>query len=166
MDRMGYPRGLVRYTTENALQGQKTSLLRPRVLIYATLLVVLAGVFVTGIAMRTPLRLDILPDRNTLFREVQGGLVENVYTLKVMNMDQQPHTYTVDVTGLPGLVIETQPERIRVEPGQVRTVPATIRADPAQVQGSGHDITLTLRAADQSAMQVVEETRFHTPVQR
>ena len=166
MDRMNYPRGLIRYTTENALEGQPTRLLRPRVLIYAALLLVLAGLFVAGIALRTPLRLDILPDRNQLYRELDSGLVENVYTLKIMNMDQDVHSYTLSVSGLPGLSVATRPEVIRVEPGEVRTVPATIRANPEGVRGTGHDITLTLSATDEPGLEVVEETRFHTPLTR
>ena len=166
MDKVGYPRGLIRYTTENSLEGQKTRLLRPRVIIYAALLLVLGAAFVTGIAMRTPLRLDILPDRNQLYREVEGGLVENVYTLKVMNMDQEPHSYTLEAAGLPGLTVSTRAGTIDVAPGEVRTVPATIRVDPAGVQGTGHDITLTLSATDDPDLRVVEETRFHTPLER
>jgi len=164
MDKMNYPRGLIRYTTENSLQGEKTKLLRPRVLIYGALLAVLAGVFVTGIALRTPLRLDIIPDRNSLFREVDNGRIENVYTLKIMNMDQEQHAYTLEAAGLPGLVIDTNPDRILVEPGEVRTVPATVRIDPEGVRGGGHDITLTLRATDVEDLSVTEDTRFHTPL--
>ena len=165
MDKMNYPRGLIRYTTENALEGRPAKILRPRVLIYSLVLLVLSGLFVSGIAMRTPLRLDIIPDRNSLFREVEGGLVENVYTLKIMNMDQELHAYEVAASGLPGLSVKTHPDRILVEPGEVRTVPATIRMNPDDVRGGGHDITLTLRATDTDGLRVVEPTRFHTPLQ-
>ena len=90
MDRMNYPRGLIRYTSENALEGKRSSLLRPRVLVYAALLVVLASAFVLGIGLRNPLRMDILPDRNALYRVVDDTHVANVYTIKLMNMSQEP----------------------------------------------------------------------------
>ncbi len=165
MDRMDYPRGLIRYTTENALEGKPAKLLRPRVVIYGLLLLALSGLFVTGIAMRTPLRLDIIPDRNTLYREADGGLVENVYTLKLMNMDQSPHEYTLSASGLEGLEIITRPETIEIAPGEVRTLPARIRVNPANLRGGGHDIRLTLSATDTGGLTVTEETRFHLPVE-
>jgi cytochrome c oxidase accessory protein FixG len=165
MDRMNYPRGLIRYTTENALEGKPAKLLRPRVVIYGLLLLVLSGLFVTGIAMRTPLRLDILPDRNTLYREADGGMIENVYTLKLMNMDQSPHQYTLSASGLEGLEIITRPETIEIAPGEVRTLPARIRVDSAGLRGGGHDIRLTLSSTDTSGLTVTEETRFHLPVE-
>ncbi|UCE89298.1 MAG: cytochrome c oxidase accessory protein CcoG, partial [Pseudomonadota bacterium] len=87
MDRMGYPRGLVRYTTENAMEGRTTRVLRPRVLIYTVLLAVIVGAWGYGLATRVPLGLDIIRDRNVLFRETREGYIENVYTLKVVNMD-------------------------------------------------------------------------------
>jgi cytochrome c oxidase accessory protein FixG len=165
MDRMNYPRGLIRYTTENALEGKPAKLLRPRVVIYGALLLALAALFVTGIAMRTPLRLDIIPDRNTMFRQVEGGMIENVYTLKLMNMDQSPHTYTLSASGLEGIKILTRPENVEIAPGEVRTLPARIRVDPTDLRGGGHDIRLTLSATDTSGLTVTEETRFHLPVE-
>ncbi len=165
MDRMNYPRGLIRYTTENALEGNPAKLLRPRVVIYGLLLLVLSGLFVTGIAMRTPLRLDIIPDRNTMYRQVDGGMIENVYTLKLMNMDQSPHQYTLSASGLEGLEIITRPETFEIASGEVRTLPARIRVDPANLRGGGHDIRLTLSATDASDLAVTEETRFHLPVE-
>ena len=165
MDRMGYPRGLIRYTTENSLEGKPTRLFRPRVIVYGLLLLVLASVFVTGIVLRTPLRLDIIPDRNTLYRETDAGLIENVYTLKIMNMDQQPHSYTLSASGLEGLSIASRPARIDVAPGEVRTIPASLRVDPDDVRPGGHDVRITLQATGESGLRVVEETRFHTPVE-
>ncbi|WP_353252488.1 cytochrome c oxidase accessory protein CcoG [Salinisphaera sp. PC39] len=166
MDKMGYPRGLIRYTTENALEGKPAKLLRPRVLIYAALLLVLGAAFLAGIGLRTPLRLDVIPDRNALYRMVDDGMVENVYTLKVMNMGQSPRTYAVEVVDAPAYSVETDPARIEVEPGEVRNVPARVRVDGDAVAGGGHDIRLRVRALDDSGDAAVEQTRFHTPLSR
>ncbi|MGD8708974.1 MAG: cytochrome c oxidase accessory protein CcoG [Ectothiorhodospiraceae bacterium] len=166
MDRMDYPRGLIRYTTENALEHESTRILRPRVIIYAVLLLAIITAGLTGVALRTPLRLDIIPDRNALYRMVDDDVVENVYTLKVMNMDQIPHEYTVTAEGLPGIRIQTDPENIRVEPGEVRNVPARVQVNRADVKGAGQDITLITRATDAEDQVVREPTRFHAPIPR
>ncbi|MFT5448013.1 MAG: polyferredoxin [Gammaproteobacteria bacterium] len=88
---------MVRYSTENAVQNETRHVIRPRVIVYASL----TGV-VVAVLMRTPVGLDVLRDRNALYRETSQGLVENVYTLKIINMDERRHEYTVEIAGLPG----------------------------------------------------------------
>ncbi|WP_348767277.1 cytochrome c oxidase accessory protein CcoG [uncultured Salinisphaera sp.] len=165
MDRMNYPRGLIRYTSENALEGKRSSLLRPRVLVYAALLVVLASAFVLGIGLRNPLRMDILPDRNALYRVVDDTHVENVYTIKLMNMSQEPRLYRVEVEGNNAYSVDTDPERVRVAPGEVRNLPARVVVDSRDVQGGGHDIVLRAYSVD-GQVSVSETTRFHMPINR
>ena len=98
MDKMGYDRGLVRYTTETALEEKKPAhILRPRILVYGTLLTVIISGTLWSMTNRVPLRADLLRDRNALYRELPGDLVENVYTLKITNMDDQPHEYEMRI---------------------------------------------------------------------
>ena len=93
MDKMDYPRGLIRYTTDHALQGGKTRVLRPRIVIYAGLLLLLIGGTLWSMIHRVPLRADLIRDRNALYRELPGDMIENVYTLKITNMDDVNHLY-------------------------------------------------------------------------
>jgi cytochrome c oxidase accessory protein FixG len=99
MDKMGYPRGLVRYTTENALAGKASKILRPRIFIYASLLLALLGGVLWSISDRVPLRAELIRDRNALYRELPDGQIENVYTLKLINMDSRQHAYRFAVIG-------------------------------------------------------------------
>ena len=107
MDKMAYPRGLIRYTTENALashmdvQATVRRVLRPRVLIYATLLLVLAGALLWSLTQRNPLRVDIIRDRATLTRLADDGSIENTYTVQLMNAAEQPLEVELGVSGLP-----------------------------------------------------------------
>ena len=159
-------RGLIRYTTENALEGQPTRVLRPRVIIYGVLLAAVGVALLASLILREPIRMDIVPDRNALYRLVQSDqVVENVYTLKVMNMDNEGHTYRVTAEGLPGIRVETQPERFDVAPGEVRNVPARVQVDRSDVTGVGADITLQLQTVDGSELRTREETRFHAPME-
>jgi cytochrome c oxidase accessory protein FixG len=97
MEKMDYPSGLIRYTTENALEGKPARILRPRIYIYATLLLVIVSSTLWAMTHRTPLRADLIRDRNALYRELPGNIIENVYTLKVTNMDDHPHQYRLTV---------------------------------------------------------------------
>jgi cytochrome c oxidase accessory protein FixG len=93
MDKMGYERGLVRYTTEHALKHNEGHVIRPRIMVYGALLLVILLGTLWSIANRVPLRADLIRDRNALYRELPGDMIENVYTLKITNMDTVPHRY-------------------------------------------------------------------------
>src|SRR5687767_9183176 len=84
MDKMGYPRGLIRYTAQNALDHKPTRIFRPRVMVYAALLAVLITGFFVALALRRPVSLDVLRDRNALYRMLGDGRVENVYNVKIL----------------------------------------------------------------------------------
>jgi len=97
MDKMTYPRGLVRYTTEHSLKHKVAHVVRPRIIVYGLLLLVIVSGTLWSMTHRIPLRADMIRDRNALYRELPGDLVENVYTLKITNMDSSPHQYDVTV---------------------------------------------------------------------
>ena len=97
MDKMGYQRGLVRYTTEHALKHNEGHVIRPRIIVYGLLLLVIISGTLYGMTTRTPLRAELIRDRNALYRELPGDIVENVYTLKITNMDDEPHSYDMTV---------------------------------------------------------------------
>jgi polyferredoxin len=134
MDRMGYPRGLVRYTTENALQGQASRILRPRVVIYAGLLLALAAGVLWSISERIPLRAELIRDRNALYRELPDGRIENVYTLKLINMDTVPHSYRMTVLGNDRVGVETS-RPLELAPEQVGVFSLRLSALPEAGQG-------------------------------
>jgi cytochrome c oxidase accessory protein FixG len=162
MDKMGSPRGLIRYTTEHALQGERTRILRPRLLVYAALITTALGALGYSLLTRTPLILDVIRDRNALYREVRGGRIENAYTLKTINLDDRPHRYRLSAEGMPGLQLMEPSGDIAVAPGSVNTVPARLEAPADQASGV-HRIVMTLTAVDGSRVVVHESTRFIGP---
>jgi cytochrome c oxidase accessory protein FixG len=163
MDKMQYPRGLIRYSTQHAMEGRTTRVLRPRVIVYATLLTALCGGFVTALWLRTPLDLDVIRDRNALYRESRPGYIENVYTLRIINKDSERHTYSVQAEGLPTLVVETDPRVVEVGPGEVRSIAARALIEDGAVPSGGHTITFRLAASDAPALTTTEKARLFTP---
>ncbi len=166
MDRMGYPRGLIRYTSENAMENKPVRILRPRVLIYGVLLLGLSTAFVASIALRTPLDLEVLGDRNVMYRELDDGRLENIYTLKIMNKDNRDHRYEVMVSGLPGATVETNPSEIVVASGEVASVVAWVRADAKALTRPGEDIVFRLQSQDNPNVYTESRGRFHGPLRR
>jgi cytochrome c oxidase accessory protein FixG len=159
MDKMGYPRGLVRYTTENAMAGGTTRVLRPRVFVYATLLLVLIGGLVTSVATRTPVILDVIRDRNSLYRELPDGAIENIYTLKLINQSPETRRFQLSVAGMPGLVLDGTDGALEVAGGEILSLPIRARAERGVARGIT-DITFTVQAADDESVTVTQDSRF------
>ena len=138
--------------------------MRPRIFVYAAILVVITAGTFYGILTRTPLALDVIRDRNTLFRETNEGLIEYVYTLKVMNMDQQPHDYSLSVSGIENLVMHMDVVDIEVASGEVIEVPVRLQADAEVLEKRSSTITFNLIATDANDLYVTEEARFIGPI--
>ncbi len=164
MAKMHYPPGLIRYTTQQAMDGQPPRVLRPRIAVYAAILLALTGLFAYGLSQRTPLELDVIRDRNVLYRQTPQGLVENVYTLKLINMDERAHRYVVSVSGLPELTLGGVSGPVPVPAGTVVALPVQVRVDPAALEQAGNNIRFGLRALDAPGLAVDEPARFLGPV--
>ncbi len=163
MDKVGYPRGLVRYTTHHAVHGEKSSVLRPRVFVYATLLLVLVGGLVTSMATRTPIILDVIRDRNQLYRELPAGRFENIYTLKIINQNNDAREFTLTVDGVAGIELDGAPDVISVEGGGVHSLPVRVRAHRDDAYGV-NEIFFTIVANDRPSDRIVEDSRLVGPM--
>lgn len=163
MDKMRYARGLIRYSTQRSIDRQKTHVIRPRVAVYGAILAVLCSAFGVALLARTPVELDVIRDRNALYRESRPGFIENVYTLRIINKDDVERAYELAVSGLPTLAVETDPARIVVGAGEVATVAARALVEDGATASGGHTIEFTLRAVDDPALSTTETGRMFTP---
>jgi cytochrome c oxidase accessory protein FixG len=169
MDKMNYPRGLIRFSTQNALaQGGRggrdfilARLLRPRVLVYAALLLALTAGLMTSLALRTPLKVDVVRDRAALSRIVAGGQLENVYRLQVMNATEQVQQYRIGADGLEGLALATDPV-VEVGPAASRWVAVRLQLPYGSAAPGSHPIHFDI-AATAGAAHVREKSVFLVP---
>ena len=165
MDKVGYPKGLIRYSTENALKehwGWREILghvIRPRVIIYSLVLAAIVGAFIWGLATKAPLRVDVSRDRAVLAREVAGGMIENVYTLHVMNVTESPATVEVGVSGLDGIVVEGA-ERLELESASARTVTVQVRVPPDSGSKGANVIYFDIRSTGEKTAILREKATF------
>lgn len=161
MDKMNYPRGLIRYSTEHTLHNKPYKLIRPRTVVYSAILSILVMALASSIVMRPPVILDVLRDRNTLFRDVGRLGIENSFTLRIVNKQNEPRGYVLSVRGLDGISIQTD-TRIDVDAESVYTLPTSVTA-PHESAIGGQRIEFVLEAVDDPNIQVVEESRFRGP---
>ncbi|SMF14282.1 cytochrome c oxidase accessory protein CcoG [Pseudogulbenkiania subflava] len=166
MDKMGYPRGLIRYTTENALEGKYSEkeivsrLKRPRVVLYSLLLLTILIAAVVSFSQRKPFKVDIIRDRASLVRETDEGWLENSYSVKIINVSERTQRFQLSVEGLPGIKLESDKPIITVKGTETETVPVRVEADPQYATKGSHEIHFVIQSADDQALRVEEKSSF------
>ncbi|MFT2111452.1 cytochrome c oxidase accessory protein CcoG [Marinomonas sp. 2405UD68-3] len=164
MDKMGYARGLVSYTTESRLEGKKSKIIRPKSIGYAIAMLSMVVAFSFIVGDREPLELDVLKDRNRLYNETPSGMIENIYTVKILNMDQSKHTFELSVNGLEQLNMIGR-KKFVVNSGEVRSIPLSIQVPPHVLTEQKNIISFTITSTDPSYEATkTTESRFIGPI--
>ncbi len=172
MAKMHYPRGLIRYATQNALSQHLDKaamwkrVLRPRVLLYGAVLVAISIAFVVSLTLRSPLRVDIVRDRGSLARQVEDGQIENIYRMQLMNASAQPQQLAIDVQGLDGATLTTNGSlELAPTEGQWVMVHLRLPYERAQALGAGaHPIRFRVHGkAGERAVEQTEKSTFVVP---
>ncbi|MDO5506067.1 MAG: FixG Ig-like domain-containing protein [Pseudoxanthomonas suwonensis] len=159
MDKMGYPRGLIRFDTQNAIDGKPSKVLRPRVFIYGGLLLTLMLAFISGVVGRSPLVAEVIRDRNALY-QIDGGVIENGYTIKLINKTGEPQQYRILVPGNDkGLRLRSGPILVNVEPGEAVSQPVLVVAEQGQVAGRT-PLQLQVTSADGRISRTLDSSFF------
>jgi cytochrome c oxidase accessory protein FixG len=169
MDKVGYRRGLIRYSTEHAMEENWSSraiwrhVFRPRVLVYLAILGAIVIAFVTSLVLRSPFRVDVVRDRATLARYVEGGKIENVYRLQIMNISERSQTYTITADGLPGIeaIVGGPGGDIAIGAAQSDWVPVNVRVPASAGSKGSHPIHFIVDESD--GRQVREKAAFLIP---
>jgi cytochrome c oxidase accessory protein FixG len=167
MDKVGYPRGLVKYSTQHAIANHWTRgdivrhILRPRVLVYTGILLSVVVAMLVSLSLRIPFKVDVVRDRAALARVVSGGKIENIYRLQIMNATERKQTFSLQANGLSGLELVTE-NSVVVEPAQALWVPVRLQV-PADAAGSGsHTIHFEIESKD-GAGHLSEKSVFLIP---
>jgi len=173
MRRMGYPEGLIRYSTENALEkgwsGREIlrRTLRPRVLVYSAILAAIVAAAGTSLWLRVPIKMDVIRDRAALAREADDERIENVFQLRIMNTDTRAHRFTLSVPDTKHirdvrLIADAQP--MQIAPTSSRVVAVRVQARPHEAERS-QPIEFVLQTVDGEDRPVVlhEKSRFLVP---
>jgi cytochrome c oxidase accessory protein FixG len=162
MDKMGSPRGLIRYTTQHALEHKPTKVLRPRTLIYGLILAALTAGFVVAVALRSPASLDVIRDRNALYRLTDDGNVDNVYTIRILNKSERVQRFVLEARGGSPLTLIAKQTEYLVPSGSVYSLPLRVRRAAYEPLGA-ETIVFTLRSLDDPDVTVETEARFLAP---
>lgn len=168
MDKLGAPRGLIRYTTENALSQHFSPkevvghILRPRIILYTAILCGIVVATAWSLATRVPLKVDVIRDRSVLAREADDGRIENVYNLKIMNTTESPQRYRLSVQGMEGVSLVGDPA-IAVDSAENREVTVVVRVPPESGKAGANTIFFDIQAEADDRIAVHEKASFLMP---
>jgi cytochrome c oxidase accessory protein FixG len=170
MDKMGYPRGLIRYATESALKKGYTAaqmfrrIFRPRVLVYTAVLwaiIIAAGL---TLVQRVPLKVDVIRDRVTASR-ADDPIIENVYRLQIMNASEQRRAVRIEVAGIETIELSSERQPIELGPASQRAVPVRLSAQREGLRSGSNTIVFTIKSVQASGEEIVitEKAVFVAP---
>jgi cytochrome c oxidase accessory protein FixG len=169
MDKMGYPRGLIRYTTVNALaKGYDVATMwkrvfRARTLVYLTLLASIVAAMAVSLWMREALKVDVIRDRGALAREASPGVIENVYRLQIMNTAEAPQRFTIAAEGVPGLAVVGVDQPVALAGASSRLVPLRLQAPADAGKPGANRIEFVVTAVDDAKLARREKSTFLFP---
>jgi len=164
MDKMGYARGLVRYTSEHQLQGGTTHLLRPRLIGYSAVLLIMIGALAMALVQRPMVSLDVTKDRG-LFRENNLGQIENIYSLKVINKTQQRQQYRLELLDGADFQLHGQTE-LSLAAGEIADFPVSVAMTAERAKSSSQELAFRLVDQDDPSVFSVANSRFVAPMNR
>ncbi|MEJ6007199.1 cytochrome c oxidase accessory protein CcoG [Paucibacter sp. AS339] len=171
MDKVGSPRGLIRYATENGIthhwkrSQMLARVLRPRVLLYGAALLLLSAGFAFSLQQRSDLLIDVVKDRNTMARQVEDGLIENVYRLQLINRTERPLRLSLQAVGLPGLALLAKGgSELRLAPAAIGALPVQLRLPPqADHQPGIHTVYFVAEDLDHPGSRFRSKAVFYVP---
>ncbi len=164
MDKMGYARGLVSYTSEHQLQGGKTHLLRPRLIGYSAVLLIMIGALALALVERPMVSLDVSKDRG-LYRENSQGQIENIYSLKVINKTQQPQRYRLELLDSEGFQLQGKTE-LNLAAGEIADLPVSVAMLGDRPKSSSQELSFKVVDSDEPEVYSVAKSRFVAPLNR
>ncbi|WP_028601228.1 cytochrome c oxidase accessory protein CcoG [Ottowia thiooxydans] len=168
MDKVAQPRGLIRLATTNSMAGQWNAarmlrrMIRPRVLIYAAVLVALSSAMIISLAVRTPFKVDVVRDRAALSRIVPGGKIENIYRLQIMNATESPQRYRISARGIEGVEVASEPE-VSVGATESQWVSVRLQVPYGTVPSGAHPVYFEVESLSPEPEYVSEKSSFLVP---
>jgi cytochrome c oxidase accessory protein FixG len=165
MKRFDYAPGLIRYSTQNGLNNgwdfrrMLARALRPRILAYCAILLAMTAATAAALALRMPLKVDVIRDRGSLSRELDDGSIENVYRLQLMNTLEAPRRFRIGASGLPTMQVSSD-DTVLVPAASSRMVPVKLKVQAQAAAPGMHEVLFEVRALDEPAVFARERAVF------
>lgn len=159
MEKFNYPKGLISYTSEQKLAGKEVKRFNLKLISYGALSLLFTVLLALWISSRIPLEANIIRDRNALYRVNYEGIVENTYTLKILNKSQTPLHFNIDVIDLDYPKLQL-PKKLLIGAGMMREIPITLAIDGELLKKKITEISFAIQSIEQPDIQLQKSTVF------
>lgn len=165
MDKVGKPRGLIRYASELEMEGVKAPPLfkRPRVIIYTAIFVISLGAIAFGLGNIPPLEWHVVHERQPLFTMMSDGSIQNSYTFKVLNKTPQDMQIRIEVEGIKGLRMTDADQAVTLKPNRMVPFVVRLRAMGEDVPRESVPVVFTLTSLGEPKLVRRYESFFAAP---
>lgn len=153
MDKVGRPRGLIRYSSQAAMAGERTRFIRPRVVLYTLAILGLVSVLTTLVITKPSVDLTILRNAGRPFNLLEGAVVENALHLKITNRSSEARVYTVSIPDHPEIRIVSSNPNVALEPEQMVSEPLRLLIPRSSFRDGKLDIVMHLTGDDGRSVQ-------------
>lgn len=144
MLKINRPTGLVRYDTLSGLAGNPRRFFRPRVIVYAGILLLFIGLLIGSLERRVPADFQILrPLGKSLYETLPDGRLSNRFEVHLANKSSEFASYEIrlDPQGsdseLPELIVPVSP--YPVQAGQMAIIPIFIKFQPSAIYSESRE---------------------------
>jgi cytochrome c oxidase accessory protein FixG len=136
MAKIGRPKGLIRYDSTHGLEGKRTRILRPRMILYTLLLALGACVMAVSVSTLKPATVSLLRMPGAPYY-TSGGTVRNQYLVRIDNKRNRPVQFTVKLlTQQPGIVLSGAEETVEVPAHGHQLRPIVVTVPEAEYRGA------------------------------
>ncbi|TWT51238.1 Ubp3 associated protein Bre5 [Rubripirellula amarantea] len=145
MDRVGAPRGLIRYSSQDAIDGKPQKFLRLRTIIYPLILIALSAAFVTVLSTKYAFDARLMRGTGNPFYRTNDGQVANRFRLRLTNRTEETRNYRVTAFEPAGTTVTfTEVGEVSLPKGGSELLSMTIAVDPKVIKNGRADVSVTL----------------------
>lgn len=162
MEKLGKPKGLVRYATENVLEGGEFKLLRPRFIGYGAAVLIITAYIAFQLFARVPIEVDLIRDRQVLFRDLGDGIIENTYHLKISNKSQEAMQFSVALDGIEQYEYIGE-QVLDIAPNATVEEMIRLRVHTDMLDTPKTDISFDVKSTTDDSIKMEQESRFLAP---
>lgn len=161
MTKIKRPRGLIRYSSQARMAGERARVLRPRVILYPLLLVAFGTLFSLALAAKQHASVTLLPRQGLPFTRGGEGEVINRARIKIQNREKTPREFLVELVAEFPVRLVGLDRPVSVGAGRRETVPLTITAPAAAFRGGARPVTIVVTSGDEYRTEL--PYRLHGP---
>lgn len=166
MDKIGKPRGLIRYASLDELEGRPVHKLyqHPRTWVYVGILLLALGGIIYGLSHLGALTLRVAPERQPLFVRMSDGSIQNKYTFKVLNKTDKDLNVKISAEGgIRGQILVDADKPQMIRHGKASGFTVFVKAPAENVNSEVTKLQFRVENTEDPTMAAEYNTVFNGP---